>query len=110
MATSRRWDSGQDAPRASVGVWLFVALVLFASFPYFEQTRNANERPRIMQAMALVDTGEWAIDGVAARGLEAGPDTARSKVDGRLYPNKPPGATLVAAVGYGVAKLTSGAD
>lgn len=107
---SRRWDSGEDGPRSSLGVWLLLALAASASFPYFEQTRNANERPRIMQAMALVDTGEWAIDGVAARGLDAGPDTARSKVDGRLYPNKPPGATLAAAAGYGVAKLTSGVD
>jgi hypothetical protein len=95
---------------ASPGVWLLVALAVGASFPYFEQTRNANERPRIMQAMALVDAGEWAIDGVAARGLDAGPDTARSKLDDRLYPNKPPGATLAAAAGYGVAKLMAGAD
>lgn len=94
--------------RPSTGMWLLLLLAVAANLPYFEQTRNANERPRIMQAMALLDGGEWAIDGVAARGLEAGPDTARSKRDGRLYPNKPPGATLAAAAGYAVAKVGTG--
>ncbi len=76
-------------------------------FPYFESTRNANERPRLLQAMALVDDGSWAIDGPAARSLDPGPDVSRSKVDRRLYPNKPPGTTLVAAAGYRVAKATA---
>ncbi len=97
-----------SASRSSAGVWLLLALACGLNFPYFEQTRNANERPRIMQAIALVDAGQWAIDGPAVRGLDAGPDTARSTVDGRLYPNKPPGTTLVAALGYLVAKATGG--
>ena len=69
---------------AALGAWLVLALAIGLNFPYFEQTRNANERPRLMQAMAWVDAGEWAIDGVATRGLEAGPDTSRSAVDRRL--------------------------
>ncbi|MBL8942934.1 MAG: hypothetical protein JNK45_07300 [Myxococcales bacterium] len=94
----------------AAGVWLLLALAFGLDAPYFEQTRNANERPRVMQAMALVDAGEWAIDGPAVRGLEAGPDTARSKHDGRLYPNKPPGATLAAAVGYRGAVALAGPE
>jgi hypothetical protein len=81
------------------GAWLLLALALTAVFPYFEATRNANERPRLMQAMAWVDTGHGWIDGAGGRGLDAGPDTARSD-DGHLYPNKPPGTTVVASVGY----------
>ncbi len=93
---------------AALGAWLVLALAIGLNFPYFEQTRNANERPRLMQAMAWVDAGEWAIDGVAARGLDAGPDTARSAVDRRLYPNKPPGTTVAAAAGYRLARAIHG--
>jgi len=81
--------------------------MLGALNPYFETTRNANERPRLVQGMALVDEGSWAIDGPAARGLDPGPDVARSRVDGRLYPNKPPGTSLVAAAAYRVARAVS---
>lgn len=89
------------------GGWILLAwlcVLLGSTFPYFESTRNANERPRLLQGMALVDEGSWAIDGPAARGLDPGPDVARSDVDGRLYPNKPPATSLVAAVGYRLAR------
>ncbi len=93
--------SGQGRP---YGFLLFVALALLLAFPYFESTRNANERPRLLQAMALVDTGTFAIDGPGARRIDPGPDIARSESDGRIYPNKPPGATVVTAVAYAVAR------
>lgn len=83
-------------------VWLTV--VLGVAFPYFEATRNANERPRLLQGMALVDGDGWAIDGPAARGLDPGPDVSRSEADHKLYPNKPPGTSLVAAASYRVAR------
>ena len=85
--------------------WLagLAALLLFA-FPYAERTRNASERPRLLQGMALVDTGSLAIDGPGARGLATGPDVARDPLRGRLYPNKPPGAGLVAAAAYAGAR------
>lgn len=89
------------------GGWLvlaWLALMLGLAFPYFEATRNANERPRLMQGMALVDEGSWAIDGPAARGLPPGPDVSKSEADGRLYPNKPPATSLVAAAAYRVAR------
>ncbi|MCB9752625.1 MAG: hypothetical protein H6713_21940 [Myxococcales bacterium] len=81
-----------------------LALLLGYSFPYAEATRNANERPRLIQGMSLVEAGSWAIDGPAARGLKTGPDVARSPVDQRLYPNKPPGATLTTAPAYWLAR------
>jgi hypothetical protein len=92
------------------GAWLLAglaALLLFA-FPYAERTRNANERPRLLQGMALVDTGSFAIDGPGARGLDPGPDVARDPLHGALYPNKPPGASLVAALAYAGARALTG--
>lgn len=89
------------------GSWLvlaWLALALGLAFPYFEATRNANERPRLLQGMALVDEGSWAIDGPAARGLEPGPDVSRSDADQRLYPNKPPATSLLAAAAYRIAR------
>lgn len=83
--------------------WLagvLLAASLGAAAPYFGRLMNANERPRILQALAWVDEAELAVDGLAARGIEAGIDVARSPVDGRLYPNKPPGGTLPAVVAY----------
>jgi hypothetical protein len=84
-----------------------VALILLAAFPYFEQIRNANEIPRLIQSMSLVEQGEWAIDGPSRRGIPLGPDIARSPADGRIYPNKPPGASVVGALGYGLARIGS---
>ncbi|HEY8379653.1 MAG TPA: hypothetical protein VIK91_24340, partial [Nannocystis sp.] len=73
------------------------------AFPYAERTRNANERPRILQAIALVERGTWRIDGL---GIDPGPDVARAP-SGALYPNKPPGTSAVAAVGYVLARKLS---
>ncbi len=99
------------SPRANAaGFLVFLALALGLTFPYFEKTRNANELPRVMQAMAKTDTGVWAIDGPAGRGLRPGPDVSRSHVDGRIYPNKPPGTTAVIQVAYGVARAVHGED
>lgn len=93
--------SGQGAD----GWWWLVALaaVLLAAFPYFEQVRNANERPRILQAAALVDGEGWAIDAAVRRGIDPGPDVSRDPRTGSLYPNKPPGTSVVAAVGVAMA-------
>ena len=87
---------------------MFIALALGLSFPYFEETRNANELPRILQAMAHVDTDVWAIDGPGGRRIRPGPDVSRSRVDGRIYPNKPPGTTMVIAAAYRGARLVHG--
>lgn len=89
---------------------MFIALMLGLEFPYFEQTRNANELPRILQAMAHVDTDVWAIDGPGGRRLRPGPDVSRSHVDGRIYPNKPPGTTVVIGLAYRVARVVHGEE
>jgi hypothetical protein len=95
-----------SSPRWHAWALLGVLLaVLLSAFPYFEQVRNANEIPRLIQAMSLVEHGEWAIDGESRRGIPLGPDIARSPADGRLYPNKPPGASLVGALAFMLAKL-----
>ncbi|MCA9686639.1 MAG: hypothetical protein KC457_31020, partial [Myxococcales bacterium] len=85
-----------------------LALVLLVAFPYFEQLRNANELPRLVQAMSLVEGHGWGVDGPSRRGLQLGPDLARSPVDDRLYPNKPPGASVVGAGAYVLARATAG--
>jgi hypothetical protein len=79
---------------------VLLALSLGATSPYFGRLMNANERPRVLQAIAWVDDAELAVDGPATRGIAPGVDVARSPVDGRLYPNKPPGATLPAVVAH----------
>jgi hypothetical protein len=94
----KMWTLREDVEAG--GLLVFLLLCLTLCFPYFESTRNANERPRLMQGMALVDDGTFAIDGPRRRGLDPGPDVARSRVDGRMFPNKPPGASLVGSGAY----------
>ena len=117
MSQDRKDSTGMAVPKASQpgglagpGLLLGLAAALLFAFPYAEQTRNANERPRLLQGMALVDTGSFAIDGPGGRGLDPGPDVARDPQHGALYPNKPPGASLVAAVAYAGAQALTGAE
>lgn len=98
----------RDQPKRPTALLLLLLIALGAAFPYFEATRNANERPRLMQGMALVETHTWAIDGPSMRGLDTGPDVARSPDDGRTYPNKPPGASVVAAFAFMLGKMVDG--
>jgi hypothetical protein len=94
------------APPAAWPFGLKVALVLGvgATFPYFEEVQNANELPRILQALARIDDGVWSIDEQRRDGVRFGPDTAKG-ADGHLYPNKPPGTTIAAMVGVGAARM-----
>jgi hypothetical protein len=98
-----------DSPEPTSRVpWILavVALLLAFSFPYLERLLNANERPRLLQGIAWMEGDGAAIDGPSARGIPPGIDVARS-VDGRLVPNKPPGATVPAAVAYGILRATT---
>ncbi|MFV8753272.1 hypothetical protein ACNOYE_22210 [Nannocystaceae bacterium ST9] len=79
-----------------LGLALLLAIVLGGTWPYFERMLDANERPRLLAGIALVEQGSMRIDGPAAHGLALGPDVAEA-IDGALVPNKPPGATLVAS-------------
>ncbi|WP_096326052.1 hypothetical protein [Nannocystis exedens] len=96
--------SAGTCPRGGAALLAALALLLLAAFPYAEATRNANERPRLLQAASLVERGAWRIDGL---GLDPGPDVARAP-SGALYPNKPPGTSVVAALGYWAARATAG--
>lgn len=88
--------SHPPCPKGAAPLLAGLALVLLWSFPYAEATRNANERPRLLQAASLATRGSWRIDGL---GHDPGPDSARAP-GGALYPNKPPGTSVVAAAGY----------
>lgn len=107
MLRSSFWSSF----RSSFWIWA-VAFACGASFPYLSRMMNANERPRLMQAIAIVDHGTFAIDPVIARSIAPGPDVSRARGLGSLalVPNKPPGATVPAIVAYGLVKLGGAPD
>jgi hypothetical protein len=79
----------------------FVFVYMYA-FPYFDRLRNANELPRVLMAQQLVEHRTLAIDD---RLPEMGSvfDVATAP-DGRHYPNKAPGLSLLAAPVYGAAR------
>lgn len=98
MASSQRWGALSPPWRAVVLLGA-LAIVLGGTMPYFEGLLDANERPRLLAGIALVESGTVRVDGPWAAGVPVGPDVARA-VDGSLVPNKPPGATLVAALAW----------
>jgi hypothetical protein len=81
---------------AGIGLFFLVSWLFLAAQPYFEAIRSANETPRIAQGLALVDSSKWSIEDWPRRALPLGPDIARAPSSGRIYPNKPPGTTIVA--------------
>lgn len=96
-------DGARD--RKAARLWILaLGLACGLSFPYLSRMMNANERPRLLQAIALVDHGTWALDPVVARGISAGIDVSRAPPErgSGLLPNKPPGATIPAVVAYGL--------
>jgi hypothetical protein len=96
--------AGDDAAeRKARRLWLVVlAIACGLSFPFLSRMMNANERPRLLQAIAIVDHGTVAIDRVVARGIDPGIDVSRAPAEhgAGLLPNKPPGATVPAVVAY----------
>lgn len=84
-----------------------LAFACGASFPYLSRLMNANERPRLMQAVAIVDHGTFALDPVIARGVAPGPDVSRAPGLGpaSIVPNKPPGATAPAVLAYAMLRI-----
>jgi hypothetical protein len=94
----QRFDALAPA-RRSAALLLLVALVLGGTMPYFEALLDANERPRLLAGIAVIEEGSVRVDGPWANGLALGPDLARAE-DGSLVPNKPPGATVVAAMAW----------
>jgi hypothetical protein len=94
-----------EAPLPALRWWhflIFVVAYLYA-FPYFDKLRNANEMPRILMTKAMVDRHELMLDHVQGE-LTNATDTSISP-RGHVYPNKPPGPSLLAIPAYGVCKL-----
>lgn len=85
--------------------WHFVifAVVYLYAFPYFDKLRSANEMPRILMTKAMVDHHVFHLDAVQGE-LFTRSDTSISP-NGHIYPNKPPGPSLLAAPVYAVCKL-----
>jgi len=82
----RRWDALAPGIRWAL-LWLTLAAVLGGTWPYFEGLLDANERPRLLAGIGLIEAGSVAVDGPWADGIAVGPDVARA-ADGRLVPNK----------------------
>lgn len=101
----QRWDALAPVRRGVLLV-LLVALILGGTMPYFEALLNANERPRLLAGIALIEEGSVRVDGPWAQGLALGPDLARAD-DGSLVPNKPPGATVVAALSWWILRTSA---
>lgn len=101
----KTWTRNEVGRGAALAVVLGALLAL--CFPYFEAVRNANELPRLMQGMALVEDGRLALDSPSTAGIDVGPDVSRGP-GGHLYPNKPPGASLLAAAAYVGARAGEG--
>ena len=107
------------APR-TVGWVIFVTLMV--AYGYFHQGGGWNQNIRFDQVRSLVEAGEWSVNrycAYEARRLDSGrsgiarsplpvpldADVEMSRLnswdislyEGRVYPNKPPGTTLLAA-------------
>lgn len=83
--------------------FLIFAVIYLYAFPYFDKLRNANEMPRILMTKAMVDQRVFHLDGVQAE-LSNHTDTSISP-RGHIYPNKPPGPSLLAVPAYAACKL-----
>lgn len=83
-----------------------LVLVVTGASPYLGRLMNANERPRLLQAVAWVEAGSWAVDGPTTAHIEPGIDVSRTPA-GALVPNKPPGTTAPAVLAYAVVRATN---
>lgn len=86
-----------------------VALLVLAAyawlFPWIPSLRSPNELSRLYQARALVDDHSLSVNQQIAR---HGPVGDLSMKDGRYYPNKAPGVSLLGAVAYAAVRGASG--
>jgi len=83
--------------------FLIFAVVYLYAFPYFDRLRNANEMPRILMTKAMVDHRVLYLDQVQGE-LFTHTDTSVAP-SGHIYPNKPPGPSLLAVPIYALCKL-----
>jgi hypothetical protein len=89
--------------------WLLplLALLYLLPFPYFPALRSPNEGSRLYQVRALVDDHSFAVNAQLQR---YGPIGDLAQYEGRLYPNKAPGISILGAVVYAAAKALVGWD
>jgi hypothetical protein len=87
--------------------WLLPLLAFFYlfPFPYFPALRSPNEGSRLYQARAIVDDGTVAVNGSLER---YGPMGDLSMYQGKYFPNKAPGISMLGALVYWVAKAFTG--
>lgn len=83
--------------------WLCaIAAAYLYLFPYYPKLQSANELPRVYLVKAMVEDHTFAID----RGVATwGGTSDLSQYAGHYYQNKAPGASLVAAPVYALARL-----
>lgn len=85
--------------------WLAIACAYLYVFPYFPRIQSANELPRAYQVRAIVDEHTFAIDQQVAR---FGGTSDMSEWDHHIYPNKAPGAQLLAVPVYAAVRVAIG--
>ena len=87
--------------------WLLplLAFLYLFPFPYFPALRSPNEGSRLYQARALVDDGTLAVNGPLER---YGPMGDLSVYEGKYFPNKAPGISILGSLVYLIAKLLTG--
>ncbi len=73
-------------------------------FPYFPALHSPNEGSRLYQARAIVDDGTFAVNGPLQR---YGPIGDLSMYEGKYYPNKAPGISMLGALVYLLAKAVT---
>jgi len=105
-------SSAQNAPRGApwrqpdllaIGLVFVVQLMVF---PHFPGMHSANEWSRLYLAQSLVDRHEVEI---TASIRAHGDVNDKSRVDDRLYSDKPPGTAFLAAPGLAVRRWLGGA-
>jgi hypothetical protein len=84
--------------------WHFVlfAVIHLYAFPFFDKLRSANELPRILMTKAMVDHRVFYLDRVQRELINPG-DTSIAP-NKHVYPNKPPGPSVLAIPVYAVCK------
>ena len=90
---------------------IVVALGLLWPFPYFNSPsrhgsiNNPNEMIRVYAVAALVEAGDWSIDGPLKKW---GWVDDKAERDGKMYSSKAPGTTLIGAPIYGLVHMITG--
>jgi hypothetical protein len=97
------WSSVHRSRQLKWWHFIIFAVVYLYAFPYFDKLRSANEMPRILMTKAMVDHHVFNLDKVQGE-LFTRSDTSVSP-NGHIYPNKPPGPSLLAVPVYGLCKL-----